>query len=491
MISNRQMKRTLMIELFSTTGLFLSSMAQNLQQLLAGMAGALLYAGYFLWIGKNYRLENIGNIRKFIYKIRFFLYACFLGSLMKVLVSKMLLGGGSGWFVFLPVFCLTVYANRGGRRERARLMELIFWFVFLPLFLVLIFASKDIHFEYLIQGKLQADKSIQVFLCFCSLEILLFFHGHIKEKMKALAFVFGLNVIIFAVTIGMYGVKMAQSSQLPVVTVIQMVRFPGGFVERLDIFILAFWILSLYAIFSAYCFYGTFYWKKAGKTSLLEWLFYAAVFGVVSWNQMQLGTLIDIFQTYILWIDVPLAVVLPLLGNEQNKKAVVVTMLSALLFIVTGCSPQRVNIEERAYVLALGIEKEENQWKVSFFLPENQLIQAQGKDWEEVKDNFQKSSEKELELGHLKTMILGKGAEIKTLKEQWKQDQDYAKTVLLFTTKEPMKEFEEIEGETETSLGSYLVELAERNHKEVTIGDYFAGGGKIPNLQIRKGIPML
>ena len=41
MISDRQMKRTLMIELFSTTGLFLSAMAQNLQQLAAGIACGL------------------------------------------------------------------------------------------------------------------------------------------------------------------------------------------------------------------------------------------------------------------------------------------------------------------------------------------------------------------------------------------------------------------------------------------------------------------
>ena len=100
MISNRQMKRTLMIELFSTTGLFLSAMAQNLKQLSLGMLAAALYAVYFLCIGNHYQISQVGRIRKTVYTVRFFLYACFLGTLMKLLVSKMLLGGGSGWFVF-------------------------------------------------------------------------------------------------------------------------------------------------------------------------------------------------------------------------------------------------------------------------------------------------------------------------------------------------------------------------------------------------------
>ena len=103
MISDRQMKRTLMIELFSTTGLFLSAMAQNLQQLAAGIAGAAVYAIYFLWIGRNYDIAQTGKIRKAVYSFRFFLYACFLGSLQKLLVSDMLLDGSSGWYVFLPL----------------------------------------------------------------------------------------------------------------------------------------------------------------------------------------------------------------------------------------------------------------------------------------------------------------------------------------------------------------------------------------------------
>lgn len=491
MISDRQMKRTLMIELFSTTGLFVSAMAQNLQQLAVGIAAALLYAGYFLWIGRNYDIYQIGKIRKAVYTIRFFVYACFLGSFLKVLVSKMLLGGGSGWFLFLPVFVLTVYANRGGREERARLLELLFWFIFVPLFVVLFLAAKDIHFAYLVEGEASMSKSIQVFLCFSTLEILLFFHGKIAEKGKALAFVFGLNLIIFLVTIGMYGGKIAQNSLIPVVTMIQMVRFPGGFVERLDILLLAFWILSLYAIFSAYCFYGIDFWRRKEKISVISFFFYALVFGIVSFNQMDFLKLMHLFQTYLLWFDLPLAIILPLLKNTQNKKAVAVTMVTVLIFIVTGCAPAHVNIEERAYVLALGIEKEKETWKVTFFLPDHAELEVTGKDFAQVKKKFQKASDKELELGHLKAMIVKKGSFTDELKEEWKKEEEYAKTILVFTTQEEIGNIRKLEQKKKDSLGSFLVELSERNKKEVTLGDYFAGREKVPELCIRKGILIL
>ncbi|MDO4170364.1 MAG: GerAB/ArcD/ProY family transporter [Lachnospiraceae bacterium] len=497
MITDRQMKRTLMIELFSTTGLFLSAMAQNMQQLLVGMAGALIYAIYFLWLGQNYNIERVGKVRKTIYTIRFFLYACFLGSLMKLLVSKMLLKGASGWFLFFPVLVLTIYANRGGREERARLMELLFWFVFLPLFFVLALAIKDVHFNYLIQNDFQPTKSVQVFLCFCSMEILIFFHGKRKEKAKALTFVFLLNILVFVVTIGMYGYRMAESSDFPVVTMIQMVRFPGGFVERLDIFILAFWILSLFAIFSAYCFYGTYYWskeissEKSLKRNPIAWIFYGVVFVAVGWNRFDLTELMADFQTYLLWIDIPLAIILPWLGDPKQKRFAAVTALSVIMLIATGCAPKHINIEERDYVLAMGIEMEQNVWKVSFFLPENECIVAQGKNWEEVETNFQKGQAKELELGHLKAMIIGKNANWKQLQNQWKVDQDYAKTVLLFQTDKSMEEFVKADQSSNAALGNTLVELAERNHRETTLGDYLAGAKKVPKITIRTDLPMV
>lgn len=491
MVTDRQMKLTLMIELFSTTGLFLSSMAQSLSQLLAGLALALLYAGYLLWVGGWYEIGHIGVIRRSIYTVRFFLYAVFLGAFLKNMVSKILLGGGSGWFLFLPVFLLAIYANRKGRVERARLMEVLFWFVFAPLFLILILAVPNVHPTYLLKEPFDGKAMLQVFLCFSSLEILLFFHGKRMEKAKAVFFVFLLNIFVFLVTVGMYGPVLTEESLIPMATVIQMVRFPGGFIERLDILILAFWILSLFAIFSAYCFYGTYQWKKKGKISIVSLLFYFFLFVMVVWISWDIKEWIEKFQMYVLWIDLPLAIVLPLLNTGKQKRAVAITLLSVVMLLVTACGPKRVDIEDRDYVLALGLEREKEEWKVHFFLSDISDRQAKGKDLDDAFRTFQKESDKKLELGHLKAIIIGKGANLSILKKEWKKDQEYAKTVLLFQTDEKISSYQKWEEEREVPLGNLLLGLAEENKKETTIGEYVSGQKSIPKIGMRTDVPFI
>jgi spore germination protein len=489
MVTDRQLKRTLVIELLSTTGLFVSAMAQNLQQLLVGFLMAVCYAGYFLWIGKTYDIRHTGKLRRIVYMLRFFIYACFLGNLIRLLVDKMLLPGGSSWYLIIPVFLLAIYANHKGRAGRVRLLELLFWFILVPLLLVMILAAKEMHPSYLIQNQFVVGHSIEVFLCFSSLEILLFYRGATKEKCKALGIVFLLNFAIFAITIGMYGYKVVENSDFPVVTMIQMVRFPGGFIERLDILILAFWILSLFAIFSAYCFYGTEYcW---GKNPWIFSVFYLGVFLIVGESRVTLSELLRLFQNYLLWIDIPLAVCLPLLGNRKRQRAAAFTMISVIALIVTGCSPDRVNIEDRAYVLAMEIEQKDHLWSVSFFLPENEIVQIKGTNWNTIAEKFKKSNDKKLELSHVKAMIVGEGADWEKLQEWWEKDQEYSKTVLLFQTEESASAFAAANQNQEKDLGNFLADLAQRNKRETTLGEYLAGTKSVPTLSIRTNLLIL
>ena len=185
MISDRQMKRTLMIELFSTTGLFLSTMAQNLQQLAAGIAGAAVYAIYF------YGLEGIMILRRRERSGRqstasgfscmpVFWEACRNFSCQTCFWTA----AADGMYFFHCFYWHCMQTGEAGK-SGARLMEALFWFIFLPLFLVLILAVKEIHFPFLMEGEFRPERSIRVFLCFCSLEILLFFQGKRKEKTKA------------------------------------------------------------------------------------------------------------------------------------------------------------------------------------------------------------------------------------------------------------------------------------------------------------------
>lgn len=488
MVSKRQMRRTLILELLGITGLMVPSMADNMEQLLLGLGAACAYAGYFLWIESRFSIEYVGNIRKWIYTLRFFIHACFIGSFMEKIVGEILLKGYSSSVIFLPVFLCAIYANRGGKRERASLLEVLFWFILLPLMVVLLLAAKEVKPELLVEGGWKMEKSIQVLLCFFSLEILLFFHGRIREKAKAIVVVMLFQILIFSVTIGMYGSRLAHSSKLPVVTMLQMVRLPGGFVERLDILLLAFWILSLFTIFSAYCFYGTGFWKGSKSRPIVNLCFYLGIFIIVSFHQMSMEQLLEWHQMYVLWLDLPLSIILPLLGNGKGKQMVVITLFSMTAFIVTGCSGERRNPEERAYVLAMGIEKEDSVWKVSFFMPDQRIITVEEENWETIRQQFQKQCEKKLETGHVKAMILGKGVTPAQMKKEWQRQQDYSKTILLFETKDEMKKLEDFQKKETRSIGKYLEQLAKENRQEVTIGDWLSEQKKIPKCTIGKAI---
>lgn len=487
MITDRQMKDTLMIELFSTTGLFLSVFAYNLQQFFLGVLFACIYAVYFLWIRRYFQPESCAKILKCFYTVRFFCYACFLCTCIRILVEENLLQKAGNAYLVLPVLFLAIYANQGGRKNRGRMMEVLIWYIFLPLFLVLFLALKEVKPVHLIEGGFSLKASIQVFLCFSSVEILLFFEGRTKEKCKALLFVLLSNLFLFAVTIGMYGAKLVQQSDFPTATTVQMVRFPGSFVERLDIFMIAFWILSLFTVFSAYCFYGTSYhWKKDGFISTV---FYMGVglFGIL--YQGSLRQLLESFQLYLIWLDIPAAILLPLAGLKNGKKTTIIALLTALTLIVTGCLPNRVGIEERAYVLALYVDEKKDRIEAGYFLPDSICVKVEGKNWKELGEKFQKSSEKKLELGHLKAIVLGNSSD--RLKKHLLQKQELTKTILLFETEESLKSLMERSKDLDRDLGNFLVHLAEENKKEVTLGQYFSEPSKLPKLRIRTKLLIL
>jgi hypothetical protein len=166
-------------------------------------------------------------------------------------------------------------------------------------------------------------------------------------------------------------------------------------------------------------------------------------------------------------------------------------MISVIALIVTGCSPDRVNIEDRAYVLAMEIEQKDHLWSVSFFLPENEIVQIKGTNWNSIAEKFKKSNDKKLELSHVKAMIVGEGADWEKLQEWWEKDQEYSKTVLLFQTEESASAFAEVNQNQEKDLGNFLADLAQRNKRETTLGEYLAGTKSVPTLSIRTNLLIL
>ena len=93
-------------------------------------------------------------------------------------------------------------------------------------------------------------------------------------------------------------------------------------------------------------------------------------------------------------------------------------------------------------------------------------------------------------MGHLKALVIADGTDVTELEAEWKEE-NYPKTVLLFETLDSMKQLQEADKKDKAPLGSELTNLAKRNQRQVTLGDYLSGQKEIPRLRIRTDLLMI
>lgn len=152
------------------------------------------------------------------------------------------------------------------------------------------------------------------------------------------------------------------------------------------------------------------------------------------------------------------------------KRVFILFILSVLL---TGCS-KTTDIEDRNYAMVLGLDEVDGKLLATYSFadlgkiaeskgarPQGVSLSIQGRSLKAVEETYQSFQDKKLELGHLKAVILGKKlVENEHLKNSilWEleNNEEYPKTILVYTTKETAKDFIQVEEEIQASLGDYL-----------------------------------
>lgn len=190
------------------------------------------------------------------------------------------------------------------------------------------------------------------------------------------------NVLLWFVTIENLGGQITASSPWPVIKVMQLIRLPGGFLERFDILLAMFWILCLVGVLSGYLYYG----RKIGEEifggrlpdgrTLRRRAAYitAGMITLLLLLSCRLASgdsrfVFDWFLTYKKWIDFPLLILLPLLaastgrpadpsdasGTGRRARFLFLSMLALIILPLTGCGSQ-TDVEEKSYVLTLYVD---------------------------------------------------------------------------------------------------------------------------------------
>ncbi len=329
MITKRQGNRIFILESFSAAALFLPQLVlkENKGSAVLSVIAACIFIGIYFWIAaktaKGISMENVLKEHPWaavFYYIRFFINGAFYYIYIISMVSRYLLPGRKGFFVGLPLLFLAWSVNKTGLRERGRVMEGIFWFVLIPVIFVLLLSASDLAFRELAVTEFGwkdfGKGTLLLAALFHPVEFVWFYRGDMEHgNMKFTSFL-GLAILLLGVycaTAGSLGRTLTVYDENPVMSMAQGVAMPGGLMARLDIFLIAFWIVGVFCVFSGYLFYGNESLKhafgKGRKAGVL--LSYGGLLLLTNW----LLPLYDFFWnnfSYFLYGNLLIGLVLPL-----------------------------------------------------------------------------------------------------------------------------------------------------------------------------------
>jgi hypothetical protein len=185
--------------------------------------------------------------------------AGFAAALLTGMVRQSLIREESYALILALILLTAAYAAAGALHSRVRVYEMLFWFVLAPLVLMLAFSAKEIDAVYYVPQKTVSAVSLAksayvVFACFTSMSAVLFVPeaGLQKEKKRGVRRAFLTAVVILAAAyyllIGTFGEAALSVLDYPVITLMSMIQFKGGFLKRLDAIMLAVWFFPLFAL---------------------------------------------------------------------------------------------------------------------------------------------------------------------------------------------------------------------------------------------------
>lgn len=546
-ISSKKLFAMLSVELFSMTSLILPSILvgfagkNGLPVLLTASGLMLLQAWWYVkCLGeKNKAVDQIveeevkNPFRWWIkvgYSLRFFFHGLFLTILFTALIREVLLPGMSTFFLLLPALLLIFLAAKKQLRVRGRILEVLFPYIFLPVLIVLLLALFQLDdpallkqlfgdFGKNLQGQnwlgQEARRGVASFwygvygilLFYEPVEFLLFLYpGTEKEPSSCLAdqkkeknrivaaaclFAIVLNGMMYVASIGLFGTVRTGEKLWSALFVMQSIRLPGKFVERLDILFLIFWIFGTLALLSGYLYYGKRFFvqeneerekeEKQARWYYLLW-FAGIVLGTLWIREPE--TMFHFFIPYKMWIDFPLSILLPTLlyRKGKTKKRGMLALFSLVgILCLTGCQ-KRIDLEEKDYVMTLGVEEgSTKQWRFYYetaeFSDESQEGKSHGArirvveadSFEEAEGILQNSSDKVIDYGHLKAIVFSKDwtedeKARNAIGKEWKKNAAIAGTTLLFFTEDSMEELWQAGERQASSFGEYMENWV-ANHK--------------------------
>jgi Ger(x)C family germination protein len=500
-ISARQFKRLMILDIFSTVSVVVPGLAATVGKqdglliTAAGMAALILY-GYILGTFiKNMEgsyltvIENaFGKIVKyligFLYLLKFILNCSLALRLAGEIFYKLLLPESGRSSIVIPLLIVCIYGAWKGIEGRARVIEILFYIAFIPIIVFFIYNLKSMKAAYLFPlytvGLAEiAKKGYLIFIWTSAVELSLFSAKYLRDKKRAVnglrkstLCVGILTVLLFAGLTVIYGVE-------------------GMIYQSLNNMGMAFillWFLALFSAVSGYLFYmedilkDLFHYKK-NKTRLAVFFVLGAVSFWIANSFKEVDGMIYIYEQYMKYFGMPVTILALLfiwLFRKKKGRAVVASLL--VCFLLSGCG-NGYELEDRSFVMAVGIDSAGDQLKVSFAFPD--MSEITGQDSKEkdsllyetevpnlflAEEEYEKRSNKKIHFGHLKSIVIGNNLakepeKIKEILEYILKESQYPKQIPVFISQEEAVSILELDSKVNGSIGTYLSDMIMKNDK--------------------------
>jgi len=304
-----------------------------------------------------------------------------------------------------PVFIVSAvmlatcaYAAAKGMETRARVAEVLFGLMVLPFIFLFVVAIMDADFSNL-QPMFVADArsmvygSIRLGFILTGLECLLLVAPYVPRErslMRAVVSAIGLAGLIITaisvITIASFGRGVA-SMPWPVLSMMDVIDLPGAFIERQEALMFGFWIITAFALANALLFFGgllvhdifnadfnyeaTKPRRISFRTGVIATTIAVFAVSILPITRDQIYSYIDyMYMTtgafFLVILPLVLLISAKLMGRnkKRNKNFAKTTakVTSFILFLTltlttfAGCW-DKVEIEKRAFVVAVGIDK--------------------------------------------------------------------------------------------------------------------------------------
>lgn len=238
----------------------------------------------------------------------------------------------SNLLVVLPFLLIGVYGANTKVEKQGRIHEMLFWILFIPFVLMILFGLKEVDYKVFVP-KIDISFERLMLYGYVLLTVILPMENYLYlrpdlqiHKKKNCTGITVIAAIAFAIIItlfilGIYGVNGAADEPMTTIAIMRYIRLPFGVLERFDVLMIWFFVIGCFVLICQMLFFAGFIFDKMSKGKNTIWILFLVLFlslGIV-WKVRTYENSWLPFLCYGAVLDIPISVILPLLGLLVNR----------------------------------------------------------------------------------------------------------------------------------------------------------------------------